>query len=135
MIDTDTMEADLTTEIDANETKIDTAITNIAALNDISTADVNTQVDAALNTAIPGSPTAESINDLVRRCAGLMNDNIVYDDFTWSGDNQTAVSQYQYSTKANAQTHNKSTGLLGKWTMTVTWSGTKPTLIEWVRDS
>ena len=34
----------------------------IAALNDLSTTQVNTEVDNALNTAIPGSPTANSVN-------------------------------------------------------------------------
>ncbi len=35
-------------------------------LNDVSTAQVNTEVDNALNTAIPGSPTADSINERVK---------------------------------------------------------------------
>ncbi len=35
---------------------------SVASLNDISTAEVNTEVDNALDTAIPGSPTAGSIN-------------------------------------------------------------------------
>lgn len=34
-------------------------------LNDLSAADVNAQVDVALNTAIPGGPTAESINQRI----------------------------------------------------------------------
>lgn len=37
----------------------------ISGLNNISAADVNTQVDGALNTVIPGSPTAGSINERV----------------------------------------------------------------------
>jgi hypothetical protein len=36
------------------------------ALNDVSTADVNAQVDAALDTAIPGTPTADSINERIK---------------------------------------------------------------------
>ena len=39
----------------------------ITALNNISEAEVNAQVDLALNTAIPGSPTAASINDYIKR--------------------------------------------------------------------
>jgi len=35
-------------------------------LNDVSTAQVNTEVDTALNTAIPGSPVAGSINDVLK---------------------------------------------------------------------
>lgn len=62
--------------IDANTSIIsileDTGTTipgQISGLNDISTAEVNTEVDNALNTAIPatGSTTAGSINDYVRR--------------------------------------------------------------------
>jgi len=45
-----------------------TAITDaITALENVSTAEVNTQVDAALNTAIPGAPTADSINDYIQQ--------------------------------------------------------------------
>lgn len=36
------------------------------ALNDLSAAQVNTEVDTALNTAIPGSPTADSINERIK---------------------------------------------------------------------
>ncbi len=39
----------------------------VAALNDLSAANVNTEVDTALNTAIPGSPTAGSINEVLQR--------------------------------------------------------------------
>lgn len=57
-------------EIDTNSTQL-TAIltdtnqleTDLAALQDISTTDVQTAVATALNTAIPGSPTADSINE------------------------------------------------------------------------
>lgn len=35
-------------------------------LNDITAANVNTEVDNALNTAIPGSPTADSINERIK---------------------------------------------------------------------
>jgi len=38
----------------------------IDALNDLSAAQVNTEVDNALDTAIPGSPTANSINERIK---------------------------------------------------------------------
>ncbi len=38
---------------------------SISALNNLSAAQVNTEVDTALNTAIPGSPTTNSINQRV----------------------------------------------------------------------
>ena len=50
---------------DTNELQTDDVPGLIAALNDLSAADVNAQVDAALNTAIPGTPTAGSINDVL----------------------------------------------------------------------
>ncbi len=40
--------------------------TTLDALNDTSTAQVNAEVDTALNTAIPGAPTADSINERVK---------------------------------------------------------------------
>ena len=42
-----------------------------AAPNNLSTAQVNTEVDNALNTAIPGSPTAASVNALVKAIDAL----------------------------------------------------------------
>lgn len=40
--------------------------TNITGFNDLSAAQVNAEVDTALDTAIPGVPTAGSINDVIR---------------------------------------------------------------------
>jgi hypothetical protein len=42
------------------------------ALNDLSAADVNAQVDSALDTAIPGSPTAHSINERIKALDTLL---------------------------------------------------------------
>jgi len=42
------------------------AQSDITALNNLSAAQVNAEVDAALNTAIPGVPTADSINQRVK---------------------------------------------------------------------
>jgi len=42
----------------------------IDGLNDISTAQVNTEVDGALNTIVPASPTAGSVNDSLSKAAG-----------------------------------------------------------------
>lgn len=124
------------TNVNANETKIDTAITDIGNLNNISAADVNAQVDAALNTAIPGSPTADSINDLMKRINGMVGQNVVYDDFTFDGDkNQTVGNLYVYNTKANATTHDKSTGLIAKISIAGTYSATLPTLIKKMKES
>jgi len=53
----DIIAADTTTDIPAL----------IAALENISKAEVNTEVDTALNTAIPAVPTADSLNDYIQR--------------------------------------------------------------------
>ena len=40
--------------------------TGVTGFNDLSAADVNTEVDTALNTAIPVSPTADSVNERIK---------------------------------------------------------------------
>jgi len=54
---------------DTNELQTDDVPGLIAALNDLSSAEVNTQVDSALDTAIPGSPASGSINETIKRLA------------------------------------------------------------------
>lgn len=51
---------------------IPTDSTGKTSFNDLSAAQVNTEVDNALNTAIPGSPTADSINERVATMDGLL---------------------------------------------------------------
>jgi|GEM_PF-2220373 len=46
------------------------AIAAIAALNNISTAEVNTEVDNALDTIVPAAPTAGSLNDILSIASG-----------------------------------------------------------------
>jgi hypothetical protein len=43
---------------------------DIAALNDLSAADVNAEVDTALDTIIPAAPTAGSLNDILSKASG-----------------------------------------------------------------
>jgi len=40
--------------------------TGVTGFNDLSAADVNAEVDTALNTAIPASPTADSVNERIK---------------------------------------------------------------------
>src|SRR3989337_1635976 len=40
--------------------------TGVTGFNDLSAADVNAEVDTALNTAIPPSPTADSVNERIK---------------------------------------------------------------------
>lgn len=42
----------------------------IAALNNVSTAEVNTQVDGALDTQVPATPTSGSLNDILSKAGG-----------------------------------------------------------------
>jgi len=48
------------------DTIVDTN-TVVNLLNDVSTAEVGTEVDSALNTAVPAVPTARSLNDIVEK--------------------------------------------------------------------
>lgn len=51
---------------DTNELQTDNTPAAIAALNNLSSANVETAVDAAFENAIPGAPTADSINDYLQ---------------------------------------------------------------------
>jgi hypothetical protein len=42
----------------------------VGALNNVSTAEVNTEVDTALNTIVPVAPTAGSLNDVLSKASG-----------------------------------------------------------------
>lgn len=70
----DTILANLMTKTDGDTSDFDHALHSleaikdlVSALNNISTANVNTEVDNALNTAIPGAPTADSINQYIQQ--------------------------------------------------------------------
>lgn len=52
-------------ELATHDGKLDDLTVDVATLNDLSAAEVNAEVDTALNTAIPGSPTAGSVNDVL----------------------------------------------------------------------
>ena len=54
--------ASMSSTVFAGQQKIDD---DIAALNDLTGAEINTEVDTALNTAIPVSNTADSVNDIL----------------------------------------------------------------------
>jgi len=55
------------TETDGIDAHVTAAV---GGLNDVSTAEVNTQVDTALNTAVPDTPTAKSLNDILSKADG-----------------------------------------------------------------
>ena len=62
--------AALQTDLDNGTDGLGALKSLIDGLNNISTAQVNTEVDSALNTIIPASPTAGSINDSLSKAAG-----------------------------------------------------------------
>lgn len=64
----------------------------LAGLNDLSAAEMNAQVDAALNMAIPGSPTADSINERIKAIDDKLPAGTISDfDESADGVNVTAV--------------------------------------------
>ena len=65
--------------------------TTLDALNDISTAQVNTEVDNALNTAIPASPTADSINERVKAIDDKLPSGTI-SDFDEASNNVTLAA-------------------------------------------
>lgn len=62
----DSAGVDIPEQVWSESARILTASTNF---NDLSAAQVNAEVDSALDTAIPGSPTSGSINEAVKRLA------------------------------------------------------------------
>jgi len=60
----------VTTSFDNQTDSLEAISDAVSGLNDVSTAEVNTEVDNALNTIVPASPTAGSINDILSKAAG-----------------------------------------------------------------
>lgn len=95
---------------------------------------------SALATAQTSLDTIEDYVDTVEgsigRLLGLSQDNWVIDDTTYDGDgNLTDATIYVYSSKANAQTHDGSTGLLYKYTVEGTFTGANLTLGKQLRET
>ena len=66
---------DVQTDVTSIETKVDTANTNILALNDVSKAEVNIEVDLALDTAVVTPPTTNALTDLLHKDGSFTYDN------------------------------------------------------------
>lgn len=95
-------------------------------VNDLSTNVPNT---TAPNTVAPD-------NTSITRILALLGDNQVLDDTTYDGSgNLTAGTLYCYDTKAHAQTHNKSTGLIASYSIANTISTGNATLSKQLRES
>ena len=85
----------------------------IAGLNNISAAEVNAEVDSALDTALPGSPTAGSVNDYVKRAKFALCNKWTIDEtngnlevFNDVGGSFTTVAA-AFTTLANVTTRKK----------------------------
>jgi len=98
------------TSVDSVESSLSTLTTRIP--DTLSLANINAEVDAALNTAIPGSPTADSINERVKAIddklpAGNLGDA--------TAANQTTIINATDTVEANQTTI---LARLGVWTGT-----------------
>lgn len=90
--------------------------------------DVNTEADTALTDYDPPTKTEmdtmeTNLTALLSRVLGLARENTVIDDIVHGVDGMTTAVFWQYDTKANATVHDKSTGLLRKWTATTDYTG------------
>lgn len=100
------METNIIAEIDANETKIDALQTDLT----------------------------EALSRLLR-VLSLTNENVVMEHSFDVENKHSGWTAWCYNSKANADTHNKSTGLLETYTMTVTYDGSdNPTITKIVRN-
>lgn len=124
-------------EVDANETKIDALQTDSTAI----LTDTN-QIQGKLpdNYIMGSSVTTDKDDEIdalstnLDRILGLAFQNAVW-EFTFTVNNQTAGGIWLYDSKANAQTHDKSTGLIGEYAMACTYSGTKPVKMTFTKES
>ena len=70
----------------------------------------------------------------ITRLLGLTLDNAVEDDVVRDANgNKTASVLYHYNSSGNATTHDKVTGIIGKYNVTATYAANKMTLFKVVR--
>lgn len=81
--------------------------------------------DEVLNSHIISGSAGEHI----RRLRGLNGEYLVA-EYTFTGDDNTKIEFYQYDSLVNFQTHNKSDGLIGQWTVNTVYSDGKPTILK-----
>lgn len=95
--------------------------------------------------AFPTAPVADDIvlvlanytedNDAKERMLGLLHENIVV-EHTFIGDNHVQSDYWHYNSKANANLHDKSTGLLFTYSLVTEFDANdKPSKTTMVRDS
>ena len=87
---------------DINAILVDTNSLNDTKIPDtISLAAINAEVDSALNTALPGTPTAGSINDYIKRVKFMICNKWTINETTGASDIHDD-SDVLFSTKAGA---------------------------------
>jgi hypothetical protein len=114
----------------------------INALNDLSAAQVNTEVDIALTDySGPTKAQMDAGHALlataadISRLLGLSHENTYHHTRVYSGGKLTSAKIDLYNSKANAQTHDGTTGIVAKYTVTATYSGSELATMNIVRDS
>ena len=83
------------------------------------------QMEAEVDANVVSDKTGYALTgDDLDRILGMLFSNHVEDDIVRDGNgNKTACNLYLYNSKANAQTHDGSTGLIGKYAMAATFDG------------
>jgi hypothetical protein len=114
---------------------------NAALASTLSTHDgkldtVDTVVDAikTVTDNLPNSGSLTDINSGISRILGLSYENTYQHTRTYSSGKLTSAKLDLYDSKANAQTHDGSTGIEAKYTLTFTYSGDELTAMQVVRD-
>lgn len=75
------------------------------------------------------------VGGVLDRLLGLSHENAYHHTFVYSGGQLTSAKIDLYDSKANAQTHDGSTGIIAKYTATMTYSADNLDTFQVVRDS
>ena len=110
-----------------------------ASFTPLSTGEYDLEVTCPDNRVIGDSfeVQAYDLDDLgvnIIRSLGLMQDNAVHDDLTYTANKLTGGTIYLYDSRANAVLHDKITGLIAKYTIEGTYSGSDLSLGKVLRD-
>lgn len=106
-----------------NLNNFDPANDDVAVVTLVGTTTTNTDMRGTDSAAL--ATTLSTVADNILNIQGLVLHNHVEDDIVRDGNgNKTSSILYNYDSIANATTHDKSTGLLSKHNVTVTYTGT-----------
>ena len=80
-------------------------------------------------------PKIDTIDANVDKVLGLVHENLVVENTFDSTNKHTGYTAYMYDSKTNTDLHDKSTGLLNTYTMTVTYDvDNNPTEVSVVKE-